>query len=339
MKKLHKYLLNNFLKTFISLIALFSLVVVSSQLLNLPSSMYRSGFLGFLKALLLINFSFFKIELLFAFLIASMLTTFMLKEKREIYAIYSTGISKSQLMKPFILVTAGMSIFALITSLFLVPWANRERSKFFTLSVKEHFLESIQKKNFFELTKGITIYVHNKEDNRVDKIFIYNRDTGQAISAKEGLFEGTGLIMKNGYIQIPEKKNFSLLKFKKYSLNFNVDYVKKYSITYYKNSVLWKIYKTKAKEYRRALSILVDRFTFIIPFMFMGILGFYMGLSHIQGKDYLIGLSVVILIVYMVINFLFLKLIEKNGLHPAIYVAVVFAYFSFVTNYFRKRSL
>lgn len=337
MKKLYLYILGNFTKTFLGLLGVFALVVVSSQLLNLPQAIYRSDIYSFFKAILLMNFSFFKIELIFAYMIATLLVGYSLRENREIYAIYSMGVSKKQLLIPFAGLTVIFTVIALVTSMFLVPWANRERSSFFTLSVREHFLESIQKKNFFELSKDIIIYVRDKKENEVDKIFIYNKAAGQAISAERGIFEGNGLILEEGFVQIPEKDNFNLLKFKSYSMNFNISYTKRYSIRHYKNSVLLRMIKTNSKEALKALAALSDRISFGIPFIFLGFLGFLMGLYSIREKDYLIGLSIIIVIIYQIQSFYFTKLIGKGTLSPVIYFAILFAYFAGLTYYFYKK--
>ncbi len=337
MKKLYLYILRNFSKTFFGLLGVFALVVVSSQLLNLPQAIYRSDIYSFVKAILLMNFSFFKIELIFAYMISTLLVGYALRENREIYAIYSMGVSKRQLLIPFTFLTVIFTILALITSMFIVPWANRERSNFFTLSVREHFLESIQKKNFFELSKDIIIYVRDKKENEVDKIFIYNKAAGQAISAEKGIFKGNGLILEDGFVQIPEKDNFNLLKFKSYSMNFNISYTKKYSIRYYENSVLVQILKSKSKDALKALATLSDRIAFGIPFAFLGFLGFLMGLYSIREKDYLIGLSIIIVIIYQVQSFYFTKLIEKGSLSPFAYIGILLAYFAGLTYYFYKK--
>ncbi len=337
MKKLYLYLLKNFSKTFFGLLGIFALVVISSQLLNLPQAIYRSDIYSFLKAILLMNFSFFKIELIFAYMISTLLVGYSLRENREIYAIYSMGVSKKQLLVPFTALTGIFVIISIITSMFIVPWANRERSNFFTLSVREHFLESIQKKNFFELSKDIIIYVRDKKENEVDKIFIYNKSAGQAISAEKGIFKGNGLILEEGFVQIPEKDNFNLLKFKSYSMNFNISYTKRYSIRHYKNSILLRMLKENSKEALKALAALSDRISFGIPFVFLGFLGFLMGLYSIREKDYLIGLSIIIVIIYQIQSFYFTKLIEKGTLPPLAYFVILLIYFGGLTFYFYKR--
>ncbi len=337
MKKLYRYTLAKFLKHFFIITGIFSLVIISSQLLNLPSSVYRSNIFYFLQVLLFLNLSFFKIQLISSYLIASILTGYSFRETREIYAIYSTGVSKKSLFIPVGMVTVLLTLFAFISSFFLVPWANRERSKIYTVSVREHLIEEIQEKNFFQLDKGMVIYVHKKEKNRFDRIFIYNKDKGQIVSAKEGIIKGNGIILKNGFIQIPQEKSFNALKFGEYQLFFDIKYVKKYSINYYTNRELLRIFNSGEKDAFRALSILVDRFNYGLAFLFLGFLGFSMGIAFYKDRDMLIAIGVVILIVYTAAGFYFAKLIEKGTLNPAFYPVFTIIFLGFLTLYFYKK--
>ncbi|NPA51955.1 MAG: LptF/LptG family permease [Aquificae bacterium] len=337
MKRLYKYTLTRFLRNFLVIIGIFSLVIISSQLLNLPSSVYRTNIFYFLQVLLFLNLSFFKIQLISSYLIASILTGYSFRETREIYAIYSTGISKKALFVPIGLVTVFITIFAYISSFFLVPWANRERSKIYTISVREHLIEEIQEKNFFTLDKNMVIYVHNKEKYQFNRIFIYNKDKGQIVSAKEGIIKGNGIILKNGFIQIPQEKSFNALKFGEYQLFFDIKYVKRYSINYYKNSELIKIFKSGSQNAFKALSILVDRFNYGLAFLFLGFLGFAMGIAFYKDRDMLIAIGVVILVVYTAIGFYFAKLIEKGSINPAFYPIFTVVFLGFLTWYFYRK--
>ncbi len=284
-----------------------------------------------------LNLSFFKIQLLASYLIASLLAGYSFRETREIYAIYSTGISKKQLFVPIGFITVFITLFAFLSSLFIVPWANRERSKIYTISVKEHLIEEIQEKNFFKLDKDMVIYVHNKEKNKFGKIFIYNKSKGQIVSAKEGIIQGNGIILKNGFIQIPQEKNFNALKFGEYRLFFDIRYAKKYSINYYTNKELIRIFKSGESDSFRALAILVDRFNYGLIFLFLGFLGFSMGIAFYKDRDMLIAMAVVILIVYMAISFYFTKLIEKATINPALYPVFTIIFFMSLVWYFYRK--
>ncbi|ACO04665.1 MAG TPA: LptF/LptG family permease [Persephonella sp.] len=337
MKILYRYITKNILKNFLVLIAVFSIVIVSSQLLHLPSVMYHADITNFFKLLFLMNLSFLKFQLLFAFFLSTALLGFNMRENREIYAVYSAGITKGQLIKPLVVISLIIFTVSLIVSMFVVPYANRERAKFITLNIKRYFLDAVQEKNFFQLSDNVTIYTEKKEGNRFENVFIYNRERGQTISAKEAFFDTTTFFLKKGYIQIPDEKGFNILRFESYRFNIDVEYLKKYSIEDYRNKDLLMIIKKSKKDKNRALSVLTDRILFPFPFLFIGVLGFMVGIKTQKGKDSVIATTVLISIVYLVLNFYFIKLIGKGKIDPSVYAFVLLAYFSSITYYFYRK--
>jgi len=337
MKILHKYLITNILKTFFILAGVFSVVIISSQLLHIPSVFYHAKLGDFLKLILLMNLSFLKFILLFGFFVASALVGNSLRENREIYAIYSAGISLKQILQPIIALSVVFFIIALSVSMFIVPFANRERANFITWSVKKYFLDAIQEKNFSKLTDNVVVYAESKTKNSFDNIFFFNKKTGEIITSEKAYFQGLNFNLKNGSIQIPKKNGFNLLIFKEDRFSIDVDYAKKFSINDFTNKELIKIAKSNDKENKRALSILVDRLTYPIPFLFLGALGFLIGIKSQKGKDYVLSIVIAISIVYLVIDFYLLKLISKGKLNPAVLFAFAIVYLYSLTFYFYKK--
>ncbi|WP_029519779.1 LptF/LptG family permease [Persephonella sp. IF05-L8] len=331
MKILYRYISWNLIKNFLLLIGFFSIVIVSSQLLHLPSVLYHIGFFKFLQVLFFVNLSFLKYQVFFGFFIASLIVGYSLRENREIYAIYSSGISRGQLISPVLWLSIVFVVVAGVISLFLVPYANRERAQFITVNVKQHILDSISEKNFMKLSERLTIYVDKKNENSMEDIFIYNGNGGLSISAKEATFKGNHIILKNGYIQIPSQEGFNFLKFEKYDFDLSVDYMKKYEFEDLENKKLIEFIKGKDnKQKNRAIAVLTDRVLFTIPFLFIGIIGLLMGIQIEKSRDTLIGIAVIISIIYMTFNTYFIKLIQKGNLHPAIYLIVVIGYFGVI---------
>ncbi|WP_457623585.1 LptF/LptG family permease [Persephonella sp.] len=338
MKILYKYITKGILRNFLILLAVFSIVIVSSQLLHLPSVMYHADLNSFFKLLFLMNLSFLKFQILFAFFLSTALFGFSMRENREIYAVYSSGISKFNLIKPILFISIVMFFLSLVVSLLLVPYANRERADFITFNIKRYFLDSVQEKNFFQLSNEITVYTEKKDGNRFEKIFIYNNQEGQTITAEEAFFDTTTFFLKKGYIQIPDKHGFNIIKFESYRFNIDVDYLKKFSIEDYKNSDLINIIKNKSENFNKAVAVMTDRLLFGIPFLFMGILGFMIGLKTVKGKDTVIAISVLISIVYLILNFYFIKILGKGKIDPTIYLAVLLIYFSSLTYFFYRKT-
>jgi len=338
MKILYRHLCINLVKYFFILLGFFSVVIVSSQLLHLPSILYYAGFFKFLQILLFVNLSFFKYQLFFGFFISALLVGFSLRENREIYAIYSAGISKNQILIPVTVLSVVFVVLSLVVSLIVVPYANRERAKFITINVKKHILDSLLEKNFMRLSDDITIYINSKNKNEMEDIFIFNKVEGITITAKKALFSDNRLTLKNGFIQIPSEEGFNLLKFEKYRFTLDIKYMKKYEFEDMDNKTLIAIIKNDGKEKYRAVGIMAERLFFSIPFLFTGVLGFMIGLQLNKSRDVLIGLVVLISIVYLVINTYFLKLMQKGSVHPAIYLGILVVYFGGLTYYFYKKN-
>ncbi len=338
MKILYLYIGKSILKYFFVLIGFFSIVIVSSQLLHLPSIIYHAGLIKFLQVLFFVNLSFLKYQLFFGFFLSSVLVGYSLRENREIYAIYSAGISKNQLVFPLAFVSLIFVVIALLVSLFTVPYANRERAQFITLNVKKHILDSIVQQNFMKLSEDLTIYVTKKEDNKMRDIFIYNRAKGITITAKQAEFINNRLILKNGYIQLPSEEGFNILRFEKYRFILDVKYIKRYEFEDLDNKTLLKIVRSDSKLKNQAVAVLTDRLLFGIPFIFSGILGFLMGVQINRSRDTVVTLAILISIFYLVINTYFIKLIQKGSINPVIYGVILSLYFGLLMFYFyRKR--
>ncbi len=313
------------------------MVIVSSQILHLPSILYHAGIIKFLQVLFFVNLSFFKYQLFFGFFLSAVLVGYSLRENREIYAIYSAGISKNQLIVPVAAISLIFVIIALVISLFIVPYANRERAQFITLNVKKHILDSIIQQNFMKLSDDITIYVSKKTGNKMKDIFIYNREKEITITAKQAEFINNRLVLKNGYIQFPSKEGFNILRFERYRFILDVKYIKKYEFEDLDNKTLLKILKSDSKLKNHALAVLADRVFFSIPFVFSGILGFLIGTQLNKSRDSVITFAILISIFYLVINMYFIKLIQKGSINPVIYGLILTLYFGLLMIYFYKK--
>ncbi|WP_457639424.1 LptF/LptG family permease [Persephonella sp.] len=338
MKILYRYVGTNLIKYFLILTVFFSVVIVSSQLLHLPSILYHAGFFKFLQILAFVNLSFLKFQLLFGFFISALLVGYYIRENREIYAVYACGISKSQLVLPVAVLSVFFVVLALVVSLFVVPFANRERAKFITLNVKKHILDSIVERNFMKLSENITVYVNKKNERHMEDVFIFNKKQGITITAEKAVFSDNKLLLNNGYIQIPSEDGFNLLKFKEYRFVLDVNYIKKYEFEDLDNKALISMIKTNHKDKLKALGVMAERLFFGIPFMFIGVLGFILGIQVYRSRDALISIVVLISIFYLVINTYFVKLIQKGVIHPAVYGAVLLVYFGGLTFYFYRKN-
>lgn len=331
MKILYTYISRQFLKNFLLLISIFTLIVISSQMLHLPKFVYSMNLLDFGSILLLLNLSFAKLQLLFGFFIAWLLVGIKLKESNEIYAIYSLGVKKSDIIKPAVVWSVIFAILGVIFSSVISPYANRERAKFLTVKVKSYLLDTIQPQAFSKVSENIYIYVDKKEDNRFNKIIIQNLTNGFIITAKSGYFKENFVVLENGYIQIPAQDSYSIMSFKRYSFNIDITYLKEIAIEDLKSTELIKMIINNEPTKNKVISILSDRFMFPLPFLFIGVIGFLTGLSVYRAKEHLLAALVLSGIFYVVLNHLFIKLIEKAPLLTVIYPAILIAILGFVS--------
>jgi lipopolysaccharide export system permease protein len=155
---------------------------------------------------------------------------------------------------------------------------------------------------------------------------IYNASNGYLITAKEGMFISNNLILKDGYIQLPSEKSFDTIKYKKYTFSLDVSYIKEISMQDFKTKDLLRL----AVEDSKVLSILADRFYFVIPFMFLGFIGFLSGINTYRSKETLLTFAVSLSIGYMVLNYYFLKIIEKMPVLFFVYPIVLVVIFYLV---------
>lgn len=339
MKILTKILIKRFLFYFFVLNGIFSLIVISSQMLSLPSVFYHINIFRFLESLILINLSFFKLQLLFSFGIAFLLLGISIRENREIYAIYSSGISKSFFRKIIITLSILVAVFSALVSFYIVPKANRERTKFITVNVKKYFLDAIQPKNFKNLPGNYIIYISKKNKNNMKDILIYNKKTGYLITAQNAILNGNYLTLLNGIVQIPSKEGFSVLKYEKYIFNLEIEYLKSYSFKDFELKNLLALTKSNIKEEKlKAISVIFERIGYIIPFFFLGIIGFFLGISISKDKDFLLALFLTILIIYISINYYLIKLIQKGSLNPLLYIFIITVILFSISHYLYKKN-
>ena len=307
--------------------------------MHLPSVFYHIGFFEFISSLLLINLSFFKLQYFIATTLGFFFTGVSLKENREIIAIKSLGIPKKYLLRLILNISIFLSIFAVIVSFLIVPTANRERAKFITQSVRNYYMESIQPKNFFKFPGDTVIYIENKSKNRLEDIFLYNKSSGNLITAKTARLKNGLLILENGLIQIPSKDGFSILEFKKYEFKIDIDYKKDYTYDDFRFSRLLRLtYSKSLSEKNKAFSVIFERIGYVIPFMFIGVIAFFIGLSIQKEKEILLAIVVLFIVIYISLNFYLLKLIEKGVLNPIVYIGIIASVLYIMAGYFYKKG-
>jgi len=339
MKLLTKFLLKRFTFYFLTIFGIFSLIIISSQMLHLPSVFFHINILRFLESLALINLSFLKLQFLFSFSLSFLFLGISIKENREIYAIYSLGVPQTYFMRFITYISILGVISSIFISFMIVPKANRERIKFITVNVKKYFLDSLQPGNFVKLPGNYTIYITDKNNKEMKNILIYNKQNRYLITAKKAYFKGTNLTLLNGILQIPSKEGFNILKYERYIFDLKIEYLKNYSITDFRLKDLIKLTKSKVKkEKQKAISVISERIGYIIPFLFIGTIGFFIGLKLNKEKDFILFIFLLFLVVYISLNYYLLKLIENGKIVPFVYILFIALILGFSSVYLYKKN-
>ncbi|MDQ7055014.1 MAG: hypothetical protein Q9M89_00265 [Persephonella sp.] len=92
---------------------------------------------------------------------------------------------------------------------------------------------------------------------------------------------------------------------------------------------------SKGKD--RVLAVLSDRFLFGMPFIFIGLIGFLLGIQLNKSRDSLISIAITISIIYLAANTYLIKMVQKGAISPIIYGTVITVYFALLTAYFYKK--
>ncbi len=338
MKILDRYLYKELAKYSFALILIFSVLIISSQLVHLPDIFFHINAVEFLKALFLINLSYLKIQFLFAVGLAFLFLGLKLKENREIYAIYATGVSDKYLLKKLSLFSIGLVVIGGTLAFFLVPMADIQRAKFITDKVRNHFLDAIQPDNFVKIPGGNVIYVSEKKGNTFKNVFLYNQRKNQLITAKKAKLEKSVVRLYDGMVQVPTKDSFNILAFKEYIFKVSVAYTKDFEFSSLPTEKLLKLAKSHIKKERLlAITTLANRLVYTISILFVGLIGFLMAIRLDKEKEFILGIFLASLVIYLALDHYLLKLAEKGKINPIIYIAGVLTYLTAVLIFLYKR--
>ena len=130
------------------------------------------------------------------------------------------------------------------------------------------------------------------------------------------------------------------MKFKRYELKLDINYKKDYTYDDFKLKRLIELTSSSDKnEKNKAYSVIFERIGYVIPFLFIGVIAFFIGVGIEKEKEILLGGIILFIILYTFVNFYLLKLIEKGILNPFVYLAIIslIMYISAVYSY-RKIS-
>jgi len=83
---------------------------------------------------------------------------------------------------------------------------------------------------------------------------------------------------------------------------------------------------------------LLERIVYIVPFLFIGVISFFIGSSFEKEKEILLASVLMILIFYMLVNFYMVKLVADGKINPYIYPVIITGFFTMVSLFVYKKS-
>lgn len=232
----------------------------------------------------------------FIVLFGLIITFIKLERDREIIAIYSLGLSLTNIKKPIILFSSIIGIFYLFLNFYLSPliYDIYKKKEFELRNLID--LNNINISNFIEINKNL-ILDFRKEDGKFKDVFIkFNEDTENIIYSKEANIikedEFLAFNLINGFKLNFINKEIEKLEFEKYKLK--LPYLKKlkYNNIDKNSQTIFKLIQSKENYL-----ILEKFFDFIIIITIILFFYFYNIKSHQYTlKKILIYITICILI-------------------------------------------
>ena len=151
------------------------------------------------------------------------------EETNQLMIYWTNKISKKYFLNRIILMTLFYSFVLASISIWIVPFTQDKARSFIRNSNLDFFTSLIKPKKFIDTVENLTIFLDEKKDNEIQKIFLKdasNSENIQVIIAKSGLLNNSDnkfLLLRNGIILNQSKNlkgtNFS---FKETSLDLDV---------------------------------------------------------------------------------------------------------------------
>jgi lipopolysaccharide export system permease protein len=147
----------------------------------------------------------------------------------ELTILKNSGLDKSKIAKPAIIVAIFLSVFCYIISFYLMPISNKSlresRNNF-----QHNYANIMVTPGIFESLNNLTIYVNDRQGNKLSGVLLYdnyNKDSSLTLTAKSGqlLYEDGSILMLlyDGSLQKFnfKEKNSEILNFDNYVVNLS----------------------------------------------------------------------------------------------------------------------
>ena len=234
--KIYKYLSNEILKNFITILLTFTAIAWVVRAVNFLDLMVEDAY----SSIIYFKYSMLNITTIvtrfvpLAFLLSLTISILKFERKQEFLILWTSGISKIKIANIILLIAFFITFLQLVLSLFINPFLlNKSRS--LLRDGAQLQIESVLKTNDFSDTfKGLTFFIGKKNSGKeLENIFINDKkgnlssvvsevgsSKSSTVIAKRGYIDNNKLILFDGIIQTLTKKNkFKNFEFKKTELS------------------------------------------------------------------------------------------------------------------------
>ena len=234
--KIYKYLSNEILKNFITILLTFTAIAWVVRAVNFLDLMVQDGF----SSAIYFKYTALNITTIMtrfvplSFLISLTISIIKFERQKEFLILWTSGLTKVKVANIFLSIAFFITLFQLILSLFINPFL-LDKSRSLLRDSGELQYNSVLKSNDFSDTfTGLTFYINEKNNNN-ELINIFIKDVGgnlgavisevgqkknSTIIAKKGFIDNGKLILFDGMIQTLNQKNeFKNFEFEKTELS------------------------------------------------------------------------------------------------------------------------
>ena len=221
--KIYKYLANEIIKNFITVLLTFSAIAWTVRSVNFLDLMIEDGYSSiiYFKYSFLNFFTIVSRFIPLSFLLSLVISIAKFERQQELLILWTTGVNRMKIANIFFFISFLIVFFQIILSLFINPFTlNKSRALLRETENKDIF-SMIKSSDFSDSIKGVTFYINEKKsNNELVDLFIKdnNGSLGTIVSeidnsnnttifAKKGFIEKNKLILFNGSFQSLNTQN------------------------------------------------------------------------------------------------------------------------------------
>jgi len=235
--KIYKYLSNEILKNFITILLTFTAIAWAARAVNFLDLMVEDGY----TSSIYFKYSVLNISTIItrfiplAFLLALCVSIVKFERQQELLILWTSGLNKIKIVNIFLLIAFFITFVQLVLSLFVNPFLLNKSRSLLRDGEELQYNSMLRSNEFSDNLQGITFYVQEKSINN-ELINIFIKDEGgnlnilknssndesvdSTIFAKKGYIMKDKLILFNGVIQnLNKKKEFKNVQFEKTELS------------------------------------------------------------------------------------------------------------------------